>query len=184
MSLEKRVELLEKLVTELRAEVNAIKGKKQQESDNKPWKRNSVGDYMIKVLYPGILQKQHRADPKAGFPNNRKLLAQQIKPGQTMIIYSTDPIKKIIGVGETTSFMKEVDSQWKYSIDFKWIVPPKHGLTFEEVGLDIRVIVGDTIFSLTPKKANEIIERLKQQPDLDESTMDYIVSEYERIHKK
>lgn len=183
MTIEMRVLVLEKQIQELAMEVSKLKEGREDKPDTKEWKRNGVGDYMIKVLYPGILHKEHRQNPSAGFPTNRKSLSQQIQPGQIMLIYTTDPIKKIIGVGEVTSYMKVVDSKWKYSVDFKWVVPPKSGLTLEEAGLDIKVMVGDTIFSLTAEKANTIISRLKKQPDLEESTMDYIANEYEKRKK-
>ncbi|NNU78755.1 hypothetical protein [Clostridium estertheticum] len=190
MNIEERVEVLESLVDRqkeeidiLKEEINIIKTKvtKQEEIDDKGWKRNSSGDYMIKILYPDIFLNANRNNPSAGFPRTRKKLSQEIQVGQLMFIYVTNPIKKIIGMGRVTSIMQDnVGSKWPFTIPFEWVIKPKSGISFKEAGVDIRVRVGDTLFSLDKNKADIILDKLKSQPDLDDSIMDYISMEFKK----
>ncbi|MFE0506605.1 hypothetical protein ACWF7H_25685 [Peribacillus butanolivorans] len=179
MDQEKRIELLE-------VEVNALKNKvkeltllvvKEEEKENREWQRNITSDYMIKLVYPGIFGQIE--NPKAGFPKNRRTVAEQLSPGQHMFIYVTSPEKKIIGLTKVVSDLNITEGRWPYSVDLEWLVPPKLGISLKELELDIRPRPGDTIFGLTDNKAEEIITALNNQPDLDESTLAYLKRKYE-----
>jgi len=97
-----------------------------------------------------------------------------------MFIYVTHPAKKIIGMGRVTSVMQNVGGKWPFAVPFEWVIPPKFGISFEEAGVDIRVRVGDTLFSVDKDKAENIIEKLKSQPNLSNDNMDYINLDYEK----
>lgn len=182
MTLEKRVYELEKMVAELQTEVKDLRAvvSKGDDSDERDWKRNIVSDYMIKVFYPGLYCEGK--EPTAGFPKNRKKTVEQIIEGQYMFAYLTSPVKKVIGLTKVTSTMKEVGGQWPYSVDLEWVLGPKQGLTFKELGLDIRPRVGDTLYGLTDDKAQEIIKKLEEQPDLDIQTLNFLASEYAHLY--
>jgi hypothetical protein len=96
-------------------------------------------------------------------------------------MYATSPEKKIIGLTKITSNMKIVDGRWPYSVDLDWIIPIKPGVTFADVGLNIRPRVGDTLYSITDEKAQEIIEALKAQPNLEENTLNYLADKYKDL---
>ena len=182
INIENRVDNLEKLVEVLKEELDILKTKVEQQEvlDERGWKRNSSGDYMIKIFYPGIFSLNHRNKPIAGFPKNRKKLSKEIKVGQYMFIYVTSPIKKIIGLGKVISIMQTVVGNWPYAVPFEWVIKPKSGISFEEAGIDIRVRVGDTLFSLDKDKADKIIEKLCSQLDMSDSTMDYLNDNFEK----
>lgn len=181
MAIENRVAALEKMVADLQAEVKELRiiAKPNDDSDTREWNRNVVSDYMIKVFYPGLYCEGDQ--PTSGFPKNRKKTSEQITPGQYMFAYLTSPVKKIIGLTKVTSSMKQVSGQWPYSVDLEWVIGPKQGFTFNELGLDIRPRVGDTLYGLTDDKADEIIKKLKQQPDLDTQTLNFLASEYAHL---
>lgn len=182
MTLENRVNDLEKMVAELQAEVKDLRAvvSTGDDSDKREWKRNIVSNYMVKVFYPGLYCEGK--EPTAGFPKNRKKTVEQIVTGQYMFAYLTSPVKKVIGLTKVTSTMKEVGGQWPYSVDLEWVIGPKQGLTFNELGLDIRPRVGDTLYGLTDDKAQEIIEKLEEQPDLDIQTLNFLASEYAHLY--
>ncbi len=177
-NLEKRVIILEKLVTELQSEGKELRAlaTKDAELENREWHWNTVSDYMIKVFYPGLYCEIK--EPKSGFPKNRRKTAEQITPGQYIFVYLTSPVKKVIGLTKVISPLKEVGGQWPYSFDLEWVIGPKKGFTFKELGLDIRPRIGDTLYGFTNDKAEEIIEKLNEQADLDYPTLNYLASEY------
>lgn len=177
--LSKRVLELEELVNDLNERVKILEAASNQANmpDDSDWKRNTVADYMIKVVYPGIYAKKDK--PVAGFPKNRQKTSENIQVGQYMFLYATSPEKKIIGLTKATSSVHEVGGRWPYQIDLEWVVGPKPGITFKEIGLDIRPLPGDTIFSLKEEKAQELIQALKSQPDLDQGMIDYLAKKYE-----
>lgn len=179
MSQEKRIELLEVEVNELKNKVKELTllVVKEEEKEKREWQRNIISDYMIKLVYPGIFGQIE--NPKAGFPKNRRTVAEQLSPGQYMFIYVTSPEKKIIGLTKVVSELNITDGRWPYSVDLEWVISPKLGISLKELDLDIRPRPGDTIFGLTDSKAEEIITALNNQPDLDESTLNYLKRKYE-----
>ncbi|GGI12587.1 hypothetical protein [Gottfriedia solisilvae] len=179
----KRLEVLENVVEQLNVKVNLLQQTNQQPVEEifkevPHWKRNSVSKYMIKVVYPGIYRSKDK--PRAAFPKNRRTVAEKIEVGQYMFIYATSPEKKIIGLTKVISSIKKVDvDRWPYSIDLVWIVGPKPGVQFKEVGLDIRPLPGDTLFSISDDRAQDVIKALNEQPDLDKGMLDYLADKYE-----
>lgn len=151
--------------------------------ESRNWKNNTVDNYMIKLLYPGIYCNID--NPTAGFPKNRKSLVEKIYPDQNMFIYVASPIKKIIGLAKVKSQCKDnPGNRWPYYVDLEWTIKPRAGVTFKECGLDIRPRPGDTLYSITEDKAKEIMDNLKKQTELDQSTLDYLANEYKEIHEK
>jgi hypothetical protein len=171
----RRIETLEKEMKVVMEHLNIT----EQEED-KVIERNKVGEYNIKVVYPGIYLQ--RNNPTAGFPWNRKKVAEQLKPGDLVFLYVTSPEKKIIALTRVKAPAKKIDSRWPYSVDLEYLIGPKSvGVTFEDVGIGIRPKVGDTIFSLRQDKAEEIIDLLKKQPDLDENTWQLLIDRYSHL---
>lgn len=177
-SLEARIEILEKVVESLSDELKCLKNPKKETE----WKNNTVSDYMIKLVFPGIYCQYD--NPTAGFPKNRKSIAGNLEPGQYMFIYSTSPIKKIIGLTKVKSKVKDnTESRWPYYVDLEWVIKPRNGVTLNECGLDIRPRPGDTLYAITEEKANEIITKLNSQKELDQSTIDYLANEYREMYE-
>ncbi|KAB2488049.1 hypothetical protein [Priestia endophytica] len=152
------------------------KEEKEKEKEKRPWKRNTVLNYMIKLVHPEIYCQID--NPKLGFPKNRRGIAQQLSPGHFVFIYVTSPEKKIIGLTKVVSNLTFTEGKWPYSVDLEWIIPPKLGLSLRDLGLDMRPRPGDTIFGLTDEKAQEIIGALNSQDDLDDSTLMYLNQKY------
>lgn len=173
---QQRLEWLEGELKDLRREIMLIKG--ESISKKNDWKSNTVRDYMIKVVYPGIFCMIN--EPKAAFPKNKRRIAEQIELGQYMFIYVTSPEKRIIGMTKITLKMKEVGGRWPYSVELDWVIGPKAGVTLKEAGLDIRPRVGDTLFGLSDETAQEIISLLNEQDDLDQNTLDYLEGKYKK----
>lgn len=171
-----RLESLESEVEQLKMRLNELANEEVSQEDENDWKANTVSDYMIKVVYPGIFKfKNH---PTAGFPKNRKKVAEQLREGQYMFMYATSPEKRIIGLTKVTSNLKIVEGRWPYSVDLEWVIGPKQGIRFADVELNIRPRVGDTLYGITDEKAQEIIDVLNHQPDLDDTTLDYLADKY------
>lgn len=183
MDLEVEVKELKKIVESLRKEVDDLK-KQIINDDSSVWRNNTVDDYMIKLVFPGIYCNIDK--PTAAFPKNRRKIAEQLYPGQYMFMYVTSPVKKIIALAKVTSACKEnPGSRWPYYVDLEWVIKPRTGLTLnEDCGLDIRPRPGDTLYSLSKDKANEIINKLKSQKELDENTLEYLANEYKESDKK
>lgn len=179
MELQERVIELEKTVDKLSREIKEIKKFINKENNqDREWQRNVVDKYMIKVVYPGIYT--YKREPVAGFPKNRKKLVEDIHPGQYMFIYVTSPVKKVIGLVEVTSEMKEIgDGKWPYLVDLKWVIGPKQGVTFKDLDLNIRPRIGDTLYSLSEDKALEVKAILEKQQTIDDKTLEYLAKEYE-----
>lgn len=173
-----RLEELEGIVADLNKRIEALENPSEQKgaANESTWKRNGVSDYMIKVVYPGIYMEKDK--PTAAFPKNRRKIAEKIVIGQYMFIYATSPEKKILGLTKVISSIKEVEGRWPYLVELEWVVGPKPGLRFKDVGLDIRPLPGDTLFSITEEKAQEIIQSLEEQPDLDQGMIDYLAKKY------
>ena len=182
MELDKRVEQLEKVVEGLVKEINNLK-KEYGDNSNIDLRNNTVDDYMIKLFYPGLYCQKDK--PIAGFPKNRRGIAQKIYPGQYMFTYVTSPIKKIIGLTKVISTVKNnPESRWPYYVELEWVIKPRNGITFNECGLDIRPRPGDTLYSINEDKAKEIISKLENQKDLDDSTIDYLANEYRHMYEE
>lgn len=182
MSLEARVEKLEKEIRILKDELAGLK-REMQGKEETDTKINVVDDYMIKLVYTGVYAKikEDGHSLLIGFPKNRRKLAEQISVGQKMFIYVTSPVKKIIGLMKVVKEVEECkdpESRWPYIITLEWEVGPKQGIAFTDVGLDIRPRVGDTLYAITGEKAKEITDKLQEQPDLSKSTIDYLANEY------
>jgi len=183
MSLEARVEKLEKEMRTLKDEVTLLKRELQGKAES-DIQTNVVDDYMIKVVYTGIYPKIGNGNSLAiGFPKNRRKLAEQISVGQRMFVYVTSPVKKIIGLMKVVEEVKEIkaaagEERWPYVITVDWEIGPKQGVGFADVGLQIRHRVGDTLYAITDDKAKELIRQLNEQPNLSQSTIDYLASEY------
>lgn len=176
MELEKRVERLEKIVEGLKKEISTLKKELNPISDNE-WRNNTVDDYMIKLFFPGIYG--HLDNPTAGFPKNRRGVSEKLYPGQYMFIYVTSPVKKIVGLAKVVSTVKEnPGSRWPYYVELEMVIKPRAGVTLSECGLDIRPRPGDTLYSISKNKANEIIDKLKSQDELDQSTLNFLANEY------
>ncbi|MFT4413230.1 hypothetical protein ACLM5H_05140 [Fredinandcohnia humi] len=181
MDINERVVYLEKAFEELKGRVSDMekllesKGLAKEEVE---FQSNTVDDFMIKIVYPGIFAPHNRIDPKAAFPKNRKKVAEQLTPGQYMFMYATSPEKRIIGLTKIVSNMKVMEGRWPFYVDLEWVINPKQGVKFADVGLEIRPRVGDTLFSITEEKAREIISILESQPDLDKNTLDYLGEKY------
>ncbi|MDF0727080.1 hypothetical protein PY093_10160 [Cytobacillus sp. S13-E01] len=171
--LEHKVEKLTEQVLRLQKQMLTITGEKDA---NLIWKRNATDEFMIKLVYPGIFN--YINNPTAGFPKNRKKIAQELKPGQYMFLYVTSPEKKIIGLTKVVSEMNVTEGRWPYSVDLEWVINPKPGVKFSDVGLDIRPRPGDTLYALSEEKAQELIDTLNKQIDLDQSTLDYLAGKY------
>lgn len=45
-------------------------------------------------------------------------------------------------------------------------IGPKQGIGFADIGLQIRPLVGDTLYAINNEKAKEIIDLLNEQQDL------------------
>lgn len=178
MELEQRVQKLEKEVRLLKDELAALKNQ-LRETEATDSQRNVVDDYMVKIVYTGIYQKVLDSETqKIGFPKNRRTIAAQISVGQKMFVYVTSPVKKIIGLMTVVNEVEETPGRWPYSITLKWDIGPKPGVSFSDVGLDIRPRIGDTLYSITSEKAKVIFDLLNAQEDLSRETIRYLANEY------
>jgi uncharacterized protein (DUF1778 family) len=179
--LEKRVETLEEQMRRVLAKLN-LPPEPEDEGDQLI-KRNDVGEYSVKVVYPGWYRFLDK--PVVGFPRNRRKLAKRIQVGQKMFIYVTSPEKAIVALARVTKPMREdpnPNSKWPYLVDLEFEIRPKLvGVQFADVGINIRPRVGDTLYSLDPAKAQEIIELLNKQPDLDEEQLQIRLNRYKDI---
>ncbi|WP_026694231.1 hypothetical protein [Peribacillus kribbensis] len=166
MSLEDRVFELEKETALLKEEVKNLKKllKVKDLAEDSEWIANRAGEWMIKVVYPGIYDPEK--SPSVGFPHNRRKVAEQIKAGQMVFIYVIRPVKRIIGLTRVVSPVKPSDGQWPYSIELEWVMPPKPGLTLEEAGLNIRPRIGESLYAIKQSAADRILRQLNEQPDL------------------
>lgn len=183
--MEKRVADLEKEVVLLKKELLDIKQllNIQLEAEERPWETNTVSDWMIKLVYPGIYVQKDK--PAAGFPQNRRKTAVQIKPGQMMFIYATSPVKKIIGLTKVVSTMKVLEGRWPYSVDLEWVIGPKQeGVSLEECGLNIRPRPGDTVYGINEDVAQEIVGLLDEQDDLTPDQWDLLARQYKELYKE
>jgi hypothetical protein len=179
-SLKAEIEMLKRQMAEVRSIL-----KLDGEPEQRPWESNLVGDWMIKLVYPGIYRERNQ--PTAGFPQNRRKVAAQIKGGELMFIYVTSPIKKIIGLTRVTGPMRVLNGnqRWPFNVPLEWEIGPKlHGVTLQEVGLDIRPRPGDTLYGITQDIAEEIVRRLRTQPDLTPSQLDYLVHQYQEVDRE
>jgi hypothetical protein len=185
MSLEHRVLELEKETALLREEINRLK-KLLKSPDIEPadseWIANKTGQWMIKVVYPGIYEQ--RTTPSVGFPKNRRKIAEQIAAGQMMFIYVTKPVKRIIGLTRVVSTVKAVEGKWPYAVDLEWIIGPKLGVTLPEAGLTIRPRIGETLYAIKEETAERILKQLKEHPDLDEDEVLKLVNQYLEMSQK
>ncbi|MFD0673490.1 hypothetical protein [Cohnella sp. GCM10027633] len=180
-SLQAEVEQLKRQMIEVRSLL-----KMDSQSVRRPWESNLVVDWMIKLVYPGIYREKDT--PSAGFPQNRRKVAAQIKGGQWMFVYVTSPIRKIIGLARVTGPMRVLggaDERWPFNVPLQWEIGPKlDGVTLLEVGLDIRPRPGDTLYGITPDIAEEIKKRLNMQPDLTPSQWDYLIRQYREEYRE
>ncbi|MED1204277.1 hypothetical protein [Heyndrickxia acidicola] len=184
MSLEHRVIELENELAILKEEMKHIKSllKITTEEADFDWAANKAGEWMIKVVYPGIYDQ--RMTPSVGFPKNRKKIADQIKTGQKMFIYVTKPVKRIIGLTRVISTVKAVEGKWPYAVDLEWVIGPKLGLTLAETALTIRPRIGETLYALKEETAIRIMEQLQAQPDLNEDELLILINQYLELTKK
>ncbi|MEX1030282.1 MAG: hypothetical protein WDZ91_09615 [Paenibacillaceae bacterium] len=176
-----RISELERALTGLSGRVTNLETQLNKTRSGVEYQTNTVSKYMIKLVYPGIFTSIDNL--KAGFPNNRRKVAMQLKKGQFMFIYVTSPEKKIMGLASVASDCKLVSGRWPYSVDLEWVIRPKPGITLSETGLDIRPRIGDTLFSITDEKAQEIITAINSQDDLDERTLKYLAEKYKNYNK-
>lgn len=169
VSEERFLELLER-VSKLESKVKELE--ESYIKNNKVIKRNRVGEYNLKIVYPGIFK--HIDTPSAGFPKNKKPLAEQMTLGTKVFIYVTSPYKKIIGLAEPIQNMIETDNErWPYNVPLKWVIGPcVPGVRIKDVDLDIRPRPGDTNFELTEEEAKRIIDILKRQKPLNDDNID------------
>lgn len=182
MELDKRVEKLEKIVEGLVEEVGNLR-KQTGFDEESNWRNNTVDNYMIKLVYPGIYCQKDK--PTAGFPKNRRSISEKIYPDQYMFIYVASPIKKIVGLTKVTSTVKDnIGSRWPYYVDLEWVIKPRSGVSFKECGFDIRPRPGDTLYAINEDKAKEIIKKLEAQNELDDSTIDYLANEYKDMYEE
>jgi hypothetical protein len=180
VELEKTVKIMQQEIRELRSIIT-----KEDEAE-RPWATNTVEDWMIKLVYPGIYTQKYA--PTAGFPQNRRKTVAQIKPGQFMFLYATTPIKRIIGLAKVTSSMKIInltENRWPYSVDLEWVIGPKlDGVTLAQAGLDIRPRPGDTLYGISEDVAQEIIRLLKLQEDLTPDQLDLMARQYRDLYRE
>lgn len=162
-------------VSELKKRVEELEKKQVPLSENGVVNRNRVGNYNLKIVYPGIFRQLN--NPSAGFPKNKRPLAEQMTVGSIVLIYVTSPYKKIIGVCEPIQNMIEVESdRWPYNVPLRWIYGPcSPGVSLKEAGLDIRPRPGDTNFELTDEEASRVIALLENQDILDDSNEDRLL---------
>jgi hypothetical protein len=179
MSLEHRVIELEKEIALLREEMKHLKKLLKdvdEEAADFEWVANKAGQWMIKVVYPGIYDQ--RTTPSVGFPKNRRKVAEQIETGQMMFIYVTKPVKRIIGLTRVLSTAKAVEGKWPYAIDLEWTIGPKLGITLAEAALSIRPRIGETLYTIKEETAIRIMEQLQRQPDLNEDELLILINQY------
>ncbi|MBE6184523.1 hypothetical protein [Heyndrickxia ginsengihumi] len=184
MSLENRVLELEKETALLKQEIKNLKKllNLNVPADDSEWIANRAGEWMIKVVYPGIYDPDK--SPSVGFPHNRRKIAEQIKVGQMMFIYVTRPVKKIIGLTRVVSSVKPSDGKWPYVVDLEWIIVPKPGLTLAEAGLNIRPRIGESLYAIKKSAADRILQQLNEQPDLDMEEIMERLNQYIKTSQK
>jgi len=154
--------------------------------------RNQVGKYMIKMHYPGVyyrIGKDAKEPLSAGFPNSKKgeQLARDVKEGYFMFVYVAKDKRerKIIGLSRVTGPMRKIGHRrWPYDVPVEMVIGPKYpGVTLKEVGIDVKPKIGDTVFEIDEEKAQEIIEALRRQPDLDDETLQQKRKRYVKYHR-
>lgn len=187
LTLERRVERLEKENKDMKVQIAMLQaevGLSTTSQTQSEWKRNTVSDWMIKIVYPGIYSQ--KGQPTAGFPVNRRRTAAQVKPGQQMFVYATAPVKKIIGLAEVVDAMVTIEhSRWPFSVPLRWMIGPKQkGVTIDECGLDIRPRPGDTVYGITEDVAERIIELLNDQKDLTKDQWDLLDAQYRDMYRE
>lgn len=90
-----------------------------------------------------------------------------------MFIYVAKEERRIIGLSRVTGPMEKIGHRrWPYDVPVEMVIGPKYlGVTLEEVGIDEKPRRGDTVFEIDEDKAQEIIEALREYPDLDDETL-------------
>jgi len=153
-------------------------------------RRGQVGKYMIKMYYPGVyyrIGKDAEEPLSAGFPNSKKgeQLAKDIKEGSYMFIYVAKEERGIIGLSRVTGPMEKIGHRrWPYDVPVEMVIGPKYpGVTLEEIGIDEKPRRGDTVFEIDEDKAQEIIEALREYPDLDDETLQKKRKRYIKYHR-
>jgi hypothetical protein len=145
---------------------------------NSAFRKWYVSPYIIKIVYPGFYKCVGK--PTLGFPTHRKSLATHIQIGQKCFVYVTSPIKKVIALVEIVSSMKITTSpRWPFDFDVKFIIPPKQGISLNDIEIEQRLRPGDTMIHISNQKALEIISKLNSQPELTSEQIDKLSKEYE-----
>lgn len=137
---------------------------------------NRLGEpYSIKLVYPGFYRTLDVGIPycTVGFPNNKAKLAKGIKQDNLFFVYITSPVRRVIGLAQAmgaAEYRGDVDPERPWVATLEWLVGPKaDGVSFADVGLEIRARTGDSVYAIPADIAAEFVDRLNTLCDLDQA---------------
>jgi hypothetical protein len=130
-------------------------------------KVNKLGEYSVKLVYPGIFHHLLRSQFIVGFSRLHKRLANEVTPGMRFFLFVTK-IKRVVGLVEVIDkAVYNEQSDWPYEIPVKMIIgPKKQGVKLEDIDITIRRMPGHTTYSLSTKDAELLTSKLEKLPDL------------------
>jgi hypothetical protein len=146
---------------------------------------NRLGDpYSIKLVYPAFYQSLDVGIPYCtiGFPTSKERLARKVQKGTNFFIYITTPVRRVIGLARAmgpAEYRGDVDPMRPFVVTLEWMVGPKaDGVSFADVGLEIRARTGDSVYAIPPEIGVEFVERLQGLCDLDQAEVESLRERY------
>jgi hypothetical protein len=137
---------------------------------------NSLGDpYSIKLVYPTFYRSLDVGIPycTVSFPSGKERLAKQIQEGTLFFIYVTSPVRRVIGLAQAmgpAEYRGDVTPSRPWVVPMEWIIGPKaDGVSFAEIGLEVRGRPGDSVYAIPVDAAVRLMEALRLLCDLDEA---------------
>lgn len=104
-----------------------------------------------------------------GFSKNREKLAREFKPGDKMLVYTTNPTKKIIAGIEVTKSCKECIQEdlrgtddHELPVGIKLVFGPVPGITLEAAGINYKPTEGSTYVPINKDVYEKALSILKQ----------------------
>lgn len=136
---------------------------------------NQLGEpYSIKLVYPGFYHALDVGIPYCtiGFPNHKEKLAKLVEQGTLFFVYITSPVRRVIGLAQamgSAEYRGDVDARRPWVVTLEWVIGPKaDGVSFADVGLEVRARAGDSVYSIPVSVAASLMERLRSLCDLDQ----------------
>jgi hypothetical protein len=148
-------------------------------------RHNHLGEmYSIKLVHPGYYLTLKPGDlvTTIRFYMTKERLAKRVRPGHLLFVYVTAPEKRIVGMAqvvEPAEFLPEKDYKRPWSVKMAWVIGPKSGgVSFADIGFNVKPRIGDSTYGITQEVAAAIIEKLQEMKDLDEGGLAVLKQRY------